>query len=359
MIMMKKYSFILLLLLCPFVLNAQQNVLVYQNPIRTGIDSNGIRDCQVFADNGYWYMTGTAYPFWKQQETDGVLNPGIPLYRSTDLIHWTFVDYLIRRPTPDKWYYRRFWAPEIHRIKGKYYLTFNCTNAEAGYEGQYVGYAVADKVEGPYRIVTEDKPLTKGNDMTLFEDEDGSVWGFWCGINRNFGIGCAKIDLDKSILLTEVHTVIHPGEADFSNPDAPVYKEWDSKGIEGAYVIKHQGKYYLFYSSWTRGYEIGYATADKVDGPWHKCAGNPFYGAQDPTYCKKNGMEYTKSNTPFTQVGHNAVFKGPDGRWWLSCHGITSDNPAPALVIDPVDFDKSGNIIRKEPTYLQQTIRLK
>lgn len=317
---------------------AQSEVFSYQNPIREGIDPNGIRDCQVFMDNGYWYLTGTAYPFWNWQEANGSLNPGVPLYRSKDLMHWTFLTYLIRCPSVDKWYYRRFWAPEIHRIKGKYYLTFNCTNATAGYEDLHVGYAVADKIEGPYTIVTDDKPLAKGNDMSLFEDEDGSVWGFWCG--KNVGIECAKIDLEKGILLSKPHTIILPGKVDFSDLNKLVYKEWDSKGIEGPYVIKYQGKYYLFYSSWTRGYEIGYAIADKIDGLWYKSPNNPFYGAQDPEYCRNNGIEYTKGNTPFVQVGHNALFKGIDGCWWLSCHGITQDNPSPALVIDLIEFDQ-------------------
>lgn len=353
---MKKISLFFILCLYCLASPAQQKEFTYQNPIRDGIDMNGIRDCQVFANNGYWYMTGTAYPFWEQQEINGLLNPGIPIYRSEDLTHWTFINYLIERPTPDKWYYHRFWAPEIHRIKGKYYLTFNCSNAEAGYEGQYMGYAVADNVEGPYRIVTEDKPLARGNDLTLFEDEDGSACGFWCGKNREFGIGYAKIDLENGRLLTEPQTVIRPGEADFSNPDSPQYKEWDSKGIEGPYVIKRSGKYYLFYSSWTRGYEVGYAVAETIEGPWHKNPGNPFYGAQDPDYCHRNGFEYTQTDTFFTQVGHNAVFKGPDGREWLSCHGITSDNPAPALVIDPIEFDETGNIMKTTPSCEKQVL---
>lgn len=85
--------------------------------------------------------------------------------------------------------------------------------------------------------------------------------------------------------LTTPQTAIQPGKVDYEYdkegklvheagydgrpiPKVKKYYSWDSIGIEGAYVIKENGQYYLFYSSWTRGYEIGYATASKITGPW-------------------------------------------------------------------------------------------
>ena len=58
---------------------------------------------------------------------------------------------------------------------------------------------------------------------------------------------------------------------------------------------------------------------------------------------------------PFNQVGHNEIFKGPDGRYWLSCHGIGEDG-IPKLVIDPLEFDMDGNIFSNGPTYTKQVI---
>jgi hypothetical protein len=54
------------------------------------------------------------------------------------------------------------------------------------------------------------------------------------------------------------------------------------------------------------GYEIGYATAPSITGPWTKAGINPFYGAQSKQACTKNGFEWKGDpNTPFNQVGHN------------------------------------------------------
>lgn len=373
---MKKISTILaLLLVCA---GAFCQTFTWQNPISDGIDPKGIRDCQVFRDGDYWYMTGTAYPFWlKQENATGELNPGVPLYRSEDLLHWDFRGYLIERPGPDKWYYRRFWAPEINKIGGKYYLTFNCRNDELGYDGQYCGYAVADNVEGPYTIVTEKGPLTIGNDITLFRDDDGTVWAFW-DISHADGIFAAPIDLEKGRFTAEPLNIIRPGASG----------EWDEVGLEGACVFKRNGIYYLMYSSWTRGYEMGYATATSIRGPWTKSDQNPFYGAIDRQVLERRQMmarggvpgmqpgqpqgqrppqqgmppmraenRTPDGTSPFVQVGHNQVFTGPDGRLWLSCHGNTrEDREVPMLVIDPIEFGEDGMIARFRPSYMKTTV---
>lgn len=356
---------------------AQTGHFTYQNPIRSGIDPKGLRDCQVLHEQGVWYMTGTAFPHWPRQETEDCLNPGVPLYKSDDLTHWTFIKHIVERPAPDKWYYRRFWAPEIQKINGKFYAIFNCSNPEKGYQGQHIGYAVADHIEGPYKVVTDDKPLAAGNDLTFFQDVDGKVWAFW-NRGREFGIGFAQIDLDNACFLTEPVSAITPGQIDYVYdetgkirtevredgkvmPKVKKYHTWDAIGIEGAYVIKEKETYYLFYSSWTRGYEIGYATAPRITGPWKKHEGNPFYGAQSKAACAKNGFVWQGDvQSPFNQVGHNEIFKGPDGRYWISCHGITIDAPErPSLVIDPIWFDECGNVRSEGPTYTPQTIGYK
>lgn len=349
----------------------------YQNPITQGIDAKGIRDSQVFRDGDWWYLTGTSAPFWPREETkdESTFNKGVVLYRSKDLLSWEYVKHVVERPSADKWYFRRFWAPEIHKIKNKYYVTFNCSNPDAGYPGQHFGYGVSDSLTGPYKIITEDKPLGNGNDLSLFEDDDGKVWAFW-NRGKEFGIGFAQIDLEKGVFLTKPTTAILPAKVDMAIgadgkqimepgydgrpvPKVAKFYEWDSIGIEGAYVFKRKGTYYLMYSSWTRGYELGYATAPTITGPWVKAKNNPVYGAQSKKATEKAGLAYTgDEKNIFNQVGHNEVFTGPDGRLWLSAHGIT-ETGIPSLVIDPIDFDADGKMVIKGPTYTPQKVLLK
>ncbi len=367
-------------LLISFLLSASAlysaETFTYQNPISSGLDPKGVRDCHVFRDGDKWYMTNTSWPHWSRQEEFGRLNPGVPLYVSDDLLSWEFVKIIVPAGGPDKWYHRRFWAPEVQKIDDKYYATFNARNDDLDYVGQWTGFAVADAVTGPYRVVTEDAPLSNGNDLTLFKDDDSKVWAFW-NRGKEFGIGFAQVDLAAGKLLSEPVSAILPGKVDYAmNSDGsrqqtpgydgrPIekvakYYAWDSIGIEGAYIIKREGIYYLFYSSWTRGYEIGYATAPAITGPWTKAAQNPFYGEQSEAACENNGMAYTGNpNSPFNQVGHNEVFTGPDGRLWLSCHGILKAKPdQPMLVIDPINFLSDDTIAKKSPTYTPQMIPL-
>lgn len=367
-----KFVVAVTIVLIVMLFDVQAKSFEYQNPITSGIDTHGLRDCQVLRDGDWWYLTGTSYPHWEREEVDGTLNPGVVLYRSKDLLNWEHRGFIVEKGTPDKWYYRRFWAPEIHKIGGKYYALFNASNPEKGFPGQNTGYAVADNIEGPYRVVTEEKPLCKGNDLTFFEDDDKSVWCFW-NQGRTFGIGFAKIDLESGKFTSKPTSAIQPGEVTFALDEGgkpykyvnkggflvdkiEKYHDWDSIGIEGAYVIKVDDLYYLFYSSWTRGYEIGYATSKSITGPWVKYSGNPFYGAQSKGACANNGMEYTPNEKcEFDQVGHNEIFVGPDGRYWLSCHGI-KQGEYPMLVIDPLDI-KDGVITSIGPTTSPQVVK--
>ncbi|MFC1652999.1 family 43 glycosylhydrolase [Planctomycetota bacterium] len=324
----------------------EDNVFRYQNPITQGI-MGGIRDAQIFEDNGKYYLIGTAPPFWEGE------SPGVRLYMSDNLLDWTFIGLLIDRDLldPSVWYYDRFWAPEIAKINGKYYLLVNCRN-ELGSKQHPHGccVAVADEITGPYTVLTHEAPFHGGNDLTFFEDDDGKVYAYWNGAKRMYA---AEVDM------AAMKPILPQGGDEPLIVFTPTPGTWDSIGIEGPYVIKHEDVYYMFYSSWSRGYEIGYATAINPLGPWTKFPGNPIYGAQSKGACKKNNLPYSGDpDNPFRAVGHNEIWEGPDGRLWISCHGIVKGEE-PYLVIDPIEFDDDGVIHVEGPTYTPQEIKLR
>lgn len=330
-----KTVFFLLLGIILYGCSPSKNSFTYKNPITNGIQEGGLRDCHVFRDNGKWYMTGTCYPVWRGA------NPGVALYSSDDLLNWKFEDHLIKRAELDStvWYYDRFWAPEIHKIKGKYYVLFNSRNESKTHpHGRGTGIAVSDNLMGPYKVLTEKEPFSAGIDLSFFEDTDGKVYANW---HDKEYIMCAEVDVEN---MRPVNTYIAL---------APDSVGWDKAGIEGSYMIKDGDTYYMFYSSWSRGYEIGYATSDSPMGPWTKSADNPIYGAQDRDVCEKYGSVYSGNDSiPFRQVGHNSVFKGPDGEYWISCHGIVDDSD-PMLVIEPFSIRDKKIIIGKPSVELR------
>ncbi len=318
-------------------------IISYQNPIKI----EPLRDPQIIFVNETYYMTGTS-------QLDGSITkagPGVKLFSSKNLTDWKFEKVLIK---PDGWYKTRIWAPEIHQINNRFYLTLNAFAGNPVSQG--VCIAVADKIDGDYTILTTDGPLCEGNDSHLFQDDNGKVYLFTSdngGVALHDQIVSREISLVPLKILTEKKVAISPGTKD----------DWDGSpaenvAIEGPYVIKHRNLYYLFYSSWGRGYEVGYATSKSVNGPWVKFKNNPVYGAQSKEIAARNQKIYTQAaNVPFTEVGHGNLFKAADGRWWLSCHAITNGS-LPLMAIDPISFDKKENVVVKL-TWTKQTVGLK
>lgn len=322
-----------------------QKQFAWINPISGGIDAGGLRDCFVFHAEGYWYLTGTSAPHWG----DGYSNPGVRLYRSKDMINWKQTGIIIPNPGTSKWYASRFWAPEITCIGGRYYCTFNCRNERDGFNvGQSWGIAVADHPEGPYTVLSDDAPVSRGNDATLFEDTDGQVWAAWCGASAEHPDGnvmtLARIDL-ATLKLSDVHEIFGGGSGDIAGTG------WDRCGVEGPALFRRGDTYFMMYSSWQRGYEVGVATAKHLNGTWTKSPLNPLFGAQS----RSKWQDAVEGD--WQDLGHNTVFTGPDGRLWLSCHGqLRGGGLPPMLVIQPLVFDDNGNLQRMDIPHKYQKV---
>ena len=68
-----------------------ENPLSYQN--NSGVDH--VRDPFILKVDNAWYMTGTLPPYG-MEENQADRTKGVPLYRSTDLLHWDFIDYIVK-----------------------------------------------------------------------------------------------------------------------------------------------------------------------------------------------------------------------------------------------------------------------
>jgi len=283
-------------LLCGIGLNAAPTPptrFTYQNPMPRGV-IDGLRDPFILKVDGTYYLTGTGKPFFEMNYA-ALGNPkGVPLYSSPDLKKWKFVGTIVPRKA-GSWYQDRFWAPEIHvkqtADRGrKFYCTFNGFN-QGQNNPQGVGLAVANKITGPYTVLTPDQPIVGGNDADLFTDTDGQDYLFIAGVST------MPIDLAHAHVTGPAWTVVPDG--------AP--SDWDTGpgiGREGPEVIKIGPTYYCFYSSWGRGYEVGYTTATNIRGLWTKYAGNPVYGAQNQPACDHFHKAYTQTpGDPYVEVG--------------------------------------------------------
>lgn len=247
-----------------------------------------VRDPMILSVDGRYYLTATIPPFWKKS------NAGVFLWSSDNLIDWAEEGLIINREDipQNSWARERFWAPELFAYKDRFILAFSCNNP--GIQDAFgVFLAFADSIKGPYTILDPNRPLISGAiDASFFED-DGKLY-----------VSYAQGD----IMISEVN------KSDWTLEGVPVMavkrgeeNSWDHDGVEGNFIVKQNGRYYMWYSSWTRGYEIGLAFSDAVLGEWTKISINPIIS-------KLNG------DTSDILCGHNCAFSLNDGREALAYH---------------------------------------
>jgi beta-xylosidase len=215
--------------------------------------------------DGTWYLTGTE----ATRAADGTLdfsnNPGIRLWSSSDRKNWkdlgyvwTFADgepaHLDLTCGAEPRIGRAVTAPELHGIKGAFWLVFSANGQEIRLLKSTTG-----KAEGPYA----DAGLrVRGRDPSLFEDSDGAthlVWG------QGFS---AKLTDDLSGLDGPVKTL-------FTNVAwYPRYlRRAENMGLWGSRIVK-SGDWYVWTFT-TRTGRCGINAIDtmaswskSLDGPW-------------------------------------------------------------------------------------------
>jgi len=261
-----------------------------------------VRDTSVcLGPDGMYYLTGTTgHPTWWQT------NEGIRLWKSADLKTWKPLGFVwkVDQGTWQKVKHggdRALWAPEIHYIKGTYWLTF-CMN----FGGTGLLRSSSGKAEGPYVDVHPQGPLSGEIDASLFADDDGKVYFVF----QNGKI--ARLN-DKMTELTEKPRLLKPSNA-------------EQVGFEGAFLTKINGRYTLICAEFndrlgTKTYDCMAATAKNIYGP---------YG---PRYLA------------IPHGGHNVLFKDKTSQWRSTFFG--SDPKAPFRErpgILPIEVDHDGRI---------------
>ena len=149
-------------------------------PIGPLIDAQ-IRDAVIcVGHDGRYYMTGSCGDdIWKQ-------NDGVELWVSSDLRSWDYMGLVWSFDRDGTWQrewrhhhrpVRALWAPEIHYVKGNYFITLSMPPGDRGLLKSSTG-----RPEGPYVNALADDGKWDGDiDASLFEDTDGTVYVIWGG----------------------------------------------------------------------------------------------------------------------------------------------------------------------------------
>jgi len=301
-----------------------------------------VRDPFVFADkkSGRYYIQGNKKITSANPKKEDILgssaNSGLYCYESADLKNWRYVGQSFKAPA-DFWGQRKFWAPDMFELDGKYYIiaTFSpadgktpCTRACAA--------LVSDKPEGPYKPVSAE-PLTPKNlwglDGTLFE-EDGKLWMI-------YGHGTPKTDgkayaqrVSRNLSKTEGDPILLFGASE---------AKWNVPMPDGSTIMDapiairaEDGTLFMTWSSFGKcadgktRYVIGLAVSEngKLLGKWRQLdtplnSDDGGHAMIFKTFCGKTKISY---HAPNSYPEHTVIrdFKFKNGGAQISEGGDTS-----------------------------------
>lgn len=244
-------------------------------------------------------------------------------FSSADLVHWQKHPRVLDVKNV-RWAEFALWAPSAIHANGKYYLFFAANDIQTDQEEGGIGVAVSDRPEGPFADALG-KPLVdtfhngaQPIDPFVFRDDDGQHYLYYGGWKH---CNVARLTSDLRGLVPF--------------PDGQVFKDiTPANYVEGPFVFKRQGKYYLMWSEGGWGgpnYSVAYAIGDTPAGPFAR-VGKVLQ--QDPGVA--------------TGAGHHSVIPVPNSdSWYIVYHrrplGTKNGNHR-EVCIDTMHFNPDGTI---------------
>jgi arabinan endo-1,5-alpha-L-arabinosidase len=251
---------------------------------------------------------------------------------SKDLITWERrADAL---PDLPSWALRGFtWAPDVSALAdGSFVMYFSALDRTSG--RQCVGAAISSVPTGPFKNVGSEPlicPSARGGaiDPAGFTDKDGIRYIVWKRDGNAIGI----------------HSVIYLQKVAANGVtliDSPIKlikndQSWEAAVVEAPYIIRHNNKYYLFYSANFYGngsYSMGYATADDVAGPY-----------------TKQGQLAVSSNSqgPVIGPGGQSAFRDAAGGLYFAYHSWSPDMSKRPMSIMRINWE--NDVPQVAPSY--------
>jgi xylan 1,4-beta-xylosidase len=261
----------------------------YRNPVLTGF----YPDPGVTRAGDRFYLVNSTFAYF----------PGIPVFESSDLVHWKQVGNVIDRPSQLDFdglgVSRGVFAPTISHHDGTFYVL----NTAVDNGGNYI--VTAKNPAGPWSDPVW-LPSVGGIDTSLFFDDDGKVYL----LNNDAPEGEPLYEGHRAIWLREFDVrklqpigpakVVINGGVDLSKK--PIW-------IEGPHLYKRDGWYYLVCAEGGTGPQHSQVVLRSRDawGPYEPYEHNPILTQRDLAAGRAN---------PITNAGHADLVEGPDGQWW-------------------------------------------
>ncbi|MEA3045329.1 MAG: arabinan endo,5-alpha-L-arabinosidase [Sphingomonadales bacterium] len=303
---------------CSIPLRTSPLPATYENPV---LDSDFPDPAVLRAADGFYYVYAT------QSEHDGrMLN--IQVARSRDLVRWERLGDAL--PAKPAWASRTqdFWAPHVAEHGGRYFLYYSARPDAAltdASRGLCLAVATADRPQGPFTDIG--RPLECGEgfvniDPMAFDDPvSGRRLLYW-------GSGFQPIKV-RELAADRISFAAGSRPMDL----IPVVRTEDPANyqrlVEGAWVVRRGGYYYLFYSGDNccgpnAHYAVMVARSRSATGPFETLAAAR--GAGNSVILARRGI--------WVAPGHNAVVEDARGNYWMLYHAVDSRRPRSSAAAD-------------------------
>lgn len=246
----------------------------------------------------------------------------LPIYRSTDLVNWSFVGTAFTEETRPSFEPKGgLWAPDINYINGQYVLYY----AMSVWGGEWtcgIGVATAGKPEGPF---TDRGLLFRSNTIGVqnsidenYLEDNGKKYLFWGSFHGIFGIE-----------LTDDGLAVKAGSEK---------RQVAGTAYEGTYIHKRGKYYYLFASTGTccEGLKSTYTVVvGRSENRW-----GPYVDKQGRSMMDNHHEVVIHKNESFVGTGHNSeIVRDKAGNDWILYHGYCVENTSGrSLFLDKIDW---------------------
>ena len=180
-------------------------------------------------------------------------------------------------------------------------------------------------------------------DPCLFSDDDERLYLYW-GCTPTNGIWGCELDASNPLKVVSAPKKLIAFEPDTQPWEIAPNKKPLAAYLEGAWMVKHDGKYILVYSAAgteNREYAMGQAVGTSPLGVFVKPKDNPFLR-------KATGL--------VTGTSHGALAKGPDGGYWVvyTIRASTVHWFERRIGMDRIRFNADGSIAAMSPSEAPQ-----
>jgi GH43 family beta-xylosidase len=205
------------------------------------------------------------------------------------------------------------WAPELHYLKGKWYLYYSASDRRHDDDAHRHSFVLENASDDPTRGTWVDKGMLK----TAHPGIDGTAFELH---GRLYFVYSAYIGDHSDLIIAPMANpwTLSPQQVDIAQPTHRWEMQGGRKILEGPEFLQGpSGKVFLTYSAsacWSDDYALGLlsasADADLTDpASWTKSA--------QPVFAK------SVANDVYAP-GHNGFFKSPDGKQdWIIYHATT------------------------------------